>query len=172
MGHVYRFGKRGADWRCLLQDDSKGRLFTDHNKGNPQLCTQHCPAANEDVVQVRYTREQLRLRADNETIHQLHKFTDRKCKDSFIIPEQLPECLHTRVRLLQCTKIDMLICLHCTAHSSCTSTVSADQTLTGQPFMMSSGHGNSFQLFSTVDNLTCLCQAPTVYTFAASCTIS
>jgi len=41
------------------------------------------------------------------------------------------------------------------------------QTLTGQPFLMNSGHGNSFLLFSIVDNLTRLCQAPTVYTLAA-----
>jgi hypothetical protein len=44
------------------------------------------------------------------------------------------------------------------------------QTLTGQPFLLSSDPGNGFLLFSTVDNLTRLCQASTVYmdgTFAA-----
>jgi hypothetical protein len=70
MGHVYRFGKRGLDgniyWRCLLRDDCKGRLQTDHNKGNPQL-PQHNHVPNEDEVRVRSTREQLRQRAANET---------------------------------------------------------------------------------------------------------
>jgi len=41
------------------------------------------------------------------------------------------------------------------------------QTLTGKPLLMSWGQGNSFLLFSTVDNLTRLCQAPNVYTFAS-----
>ena len=67
MGHVYRFGKRGAEgsmyWRCLLRDDCKGRLVTDNNKGNPQLRTAHSHVANEDEVRVRCTREQLRLHA-------------------------------------------------------------------------------------------------------------
>ena len=37
------------------------------------------------------------------------------------------------------------------------------QTLTGQPFLLSSGPGNSFLLFSTAENLNRLCQAPTIY---------
>ena len=71
LGHVYRFGKGGADgslyWRCLVREDCKGRLVTDTNKGNPQLRTAHSHVANEDEVRVRCTREHLRLRAANES---------------------------------------------------------------------------------------------------------
>jgi hypothetical protein len=37
------------------------------------------------------------------------------------------------------------------------------QTLAGQPFLMSFGLGNKFLLFTTVDNLTRLCQYNTIY---------
>ena len=37
------------------------------------------------------------------------------------------------------------------------------QTLTGQPFLMSSGPGNKFLLFTTTDNLARLCQSNTMY---------
>jgi hypothetical protein len=64
MGHVYRFGKRGLDgniyWRCLLRDDCKGRLQTDHNKGNPQ----HNHVPNEDEVRVRSIGIELEARYD------------------------------------------------------------------------------------------------------------
>jgi len=157
-------------WRCLLRDDCKGRLVTDRNKGNPQLRTEHCHAANEDKVKVRCTREQLRMRAANETtpITQIYRqevqglvhhpgaagrmpayesVATTMYNDRHANMPPLPVSLHTLVVPPQ-----------------------YQQTLTGQPFMMSSGRGNSFLLFSTVDNLIRFCQAPTVYmdgTFAA-----
>ena len=36
-------------------------------------------------------------------------------------------------------------------------------TLAGQPFLMRSGHGNTFLLFTTLDNLLRLCQSNAIY---------
>jgi hypothetical protein len=146
-----------------VRDDCKGRLVTKSNKGNPQLHTAHSHVASEDEVRVQRTREQLRLRAANETapITQIYRqevqglvhhpgaaarmpayesVAATMYKDRPANMPQLPVSLRTLVVPPQ-----------------------YQQTLTGQPFLMSLGPGINFLLFSTVDNLTRLCQAHTIY---------
>jgi hypothetical protein len=50
-----------------LKDNCRGSLQTEAQIGNPQVQTQHCHVANEDVVRVRCARERLRQRACLET---------------------------------------------------------------------------------------------------------
>lgn len=70
-GFTYRYARTGADgalyWRCLL-DSCNGRMKTDANKANPQICTQHRGhLPNDAEVTSRESRETLRTRAANET---------------------------------------------------------------------------------------------------------
>lgn len=167
MGHVYRFAKRGADgslyWRCLLRDDCRGRLQTDANKGRPQLRTEHCHAANDDEVRVRSARERLRQRAEQETapapeiyrqeILKLAQYPGSAARmpayDS--VSTTMYRDRHSNMPPLP-TSLQALV----VPPQFC-------QTLAGQPFLMCSGTGNKFLLFTTADNLTRLCSSTTIY---------
>lgn len=168
MGHIYRFAKRGVDgslyWRCLLQEDCRGRLQTDINKGNPQLRTQHGHAENEQEVLVRCTRERLRQRASNESVP-----TPQIYRQEIMQLAQHPGAA-SRMPAYESVAATMYRERHANA-PPLPNTLEALQivppqfqlTLAGQPFLMSWRPGNRFLLFTTVDNLTRLCQANAIY---------